>query len=291
MPTGPTAPIRFEKSIVRVPDVITADTLYAVRVGAGFDLYISDLTGSITYKANSGIPGYTGSAGYVGSAGTAGAAGYVGSAGAAGYVGSAGLLASVGLYSSSLNSASSTITNITSLNFDTDAGFSLTNLGGGAALVGMNSTFKFITVDGQQQLVAQGLDTLRFVAGTGISITTDPVNSPQSLTINATSGGNSLIKTFNIIGSFGLLTGTARFVPNSQDTIKTVILTVGNVIYQDLMVGLYRNGQFVQFFTISAGNYTQKYTGLNISIFPSEWYTVNVVAGSGVNLSMALFNA
>jgi hypothetical protein len=105
------------------------------------------------------------------------------------------------------------------------------------------------------------------------------------------SGASNLpIKTFNILGDFGLLTGTAKFYPSTQDTIKSVLLAVGVTLGQDLMVGLYRNSSFVQFFTISAGTTYAKYTGLNYIIQTTDYYTVNVVAGNGTNFSMGLFN-
>ena len=50
----------------------------------------------------------------------------------------------------------------------------------------MNSTFKTIQVDGQDDLVAIGLDTLELVAGNNISLTTDASTVPKSLTISAT---------------------------------------------------------------------------------------------------------
>jgi hypothetical protein len=101
---------------------------------------------------------------------------------------------------------------------------------------------------------------------------------------------NVPIKTFNIIGDFGILIGTARFYPPTQDTIKSVTLTIGKILQNDLMVGLYRNNQFLEFFTIPTGNTYAKYTGLNYIIQTNESFTVNVVAGGGTNFAMSLFN-
>ena len=101
---------------------------------------------------------------------------------------------------------------------------------------------------------------------------------------------NVPIKTFNILGDFGTLIGTARFYPPTQDTIKSVVLAVANILQSNLMVGLYRNNEFLQFFTVNAGTTYAKYTGLNYIIQTNESYTVNVVAGIATNLSMALFN-
>ena len=44
---------RIEKNIAALPGTLTADTVYAVRTGAGFDLYITDSTASVAHKVNS----------------------------------------------------------------------------------------------------------------------------------------------------------------------------------------------------------------------------------------------
>ena len=46
------AVFRIEKNIAALPGTLTADTVYAVRAGAGFDLYITDSTASIAHKVN-----------------------------------------------------------------------------------------------------------------------------------------------------------------------------------------------------------------------------------------------
>ena len=80
-------------------------------------------------------------------------------------------------------------TNVKALRFDTESAFDLTDLGNGEVKVQMNSTFKYWKVDGQQDLIATGLDTIRFEAGPGITITTDPNASPyQTLRIRGFSG-------------------------------------------------------------------------------------------------------
>ena len=47
------ASFAFSKVVSALPGVLTANTIYAVRVGAGFDLYISDMTGAAAHKVNS----------------------------------------------------------------------------------------------------------------------------------------------------------------------------------------------------------------------------------------------
>lgn len=44
--------VKFRKEVSTLPAILEADTLYAVRTGAGFDLYISDSTGAIAHKVN-----------------------------------------------------------------------------------------------------------------------------------------------------------------------------------------------------------------------------------------------
>lgn len=88
------------------------------------------------------------------------------------------------------NTVTSSVSNVTDIRFDTAAGFDVTDLGSGAVKVGMNSTFKTIKVNNQNDLVAIGLDTLELVAGSGISITTNPSGSPhKTLTITNTGSG------------------------------------------------------------------------------------------------------
>ena len=75
---------------------------------------------------------------------------------------------------------------VTTLRFDTDSGFDLDDLGGGAVKIKMNSTFKTWEVPGQQDLVASGLDTIKIIPGSGLAITTNPSASPQEITFSST---------------------------------------------------------------------------------------------------------
>ena len=139
------------------------------------------------------------------------------------------------------------------------------------------------------------------IAGTLTDSTNSVGTSGQVLTStitgvswqNATGGGSSSapIKTFNILGTFtGFLPGTARFYSVSNDTIRSAILSVAGVLQQNLHMGLYRNNEFVQMFTIPSGTDHTTYSGLNIIIQPDDSYTVNILSGTGTNLALALFN-
>lgn len=44
--------LRIEKVVGRLPDPITASTLYFVRVGLGLDIYVSDSDGIVAHKVN-----------------------------------------------------------------------------------------------------------------------------------------------------------------------------------------------------------------------------------------------
>lgn len=53
--------LRVDKVVSVLPTPLTANTVYAVRVGAGFDLYISDSTGSVAHRINAdGVPIHVG---------------------------------------------------------------------------------------------------------------------------------------------------------------------------------------------------------------------------------------
>ena len=44
--------LKIENRVGSLPATITANTLYAVKVGSGFDLYVSDSTGSSALPLN-----------------------------------------------------------------------------------------------------------------------------------------------------------------------------------------------------------------------------------------------
>jgi hypothetical protein len=131
------------------------------------------------------------------------------------------------------NTLISNTTDVTAIRFDTDSGFDVVDLGSGIVKVQMNSTFKYWKSAGQQDLVATGLDTVEFVAGTGIAIELDPNGSPyQQIKITNTGGGtgggattlNQLTdvaySTFDIqIGDTLTWNGT-QWVPDTDSTAR-----------------------------------------------------------------------
>lgn len=56
--------LKIAKVVASLPDPLTADTIYLVRTGAGFDLYCSDSTGSVAHKANDLVGGGGGGGDY-----------------------------------------------------------------------------------------------------------------------------------------------------------------------------------------------------------------------------------
>jgi hypothetical protein len=81
-------------------------------------------------------------------------------------------------------------TNINNLVFDSESGFSIDPLDNTSILVGMNSTFKYWQLNGNTMtgnfLTAQGLDTVNFISGNGITMSLNAYSHPQSITISTT---------------------------------------------------------------------------------------------------------
>ena len=98
---------------------------------------------------------------------------------------------------------SNSVPNVSGLLFDTTTGFNVTDLGGGNALITLGSSFKTWEVTGQTSLVAVGEDTVQFVNGNNIVITTNALSTPQqiqfSLSDNVSVTGN--ITAANFIGN------------------------------------------------------------------------------------------
>jgi hypothetical protein len=107
-----------------------------------------------------------------------------GSTGAQGIIGYTGSASKITV--SEINAASSltnTVTNVTAIRFDKDTGFSVTDLGAGEVKISLGSSFKTWKVAGQSSLVAFAEDTVEFIAGDGVTLTTNPNTPNKSLTI------------------------------------------------------------------------------------------------------------
>jgi hypothetical protein len=51
--------LAVSKVLASLPDPLEANMIYFVRVGTGFDLYVTDNTGAIAYKSNVVLAGAT----------------------------------------------------------------------------------------------------------------------------------------------------------------------------------------------------------------------------------------
>jgi hypothetical protein len=131
--------------------------------------------------------------------------------------------------SNASNVLSNNISSVTTLSFDIESGFDVTDQGNGVARVAMNSTFKYWEVDGQPGLTATGLDTVNFLTGSGISITANGSNTPQSIEFKVDAAGNSGELQFNIDGNLGAANNI------TWSTVSNVLEIDGSIdLYGDL---------------------------------------------------------
>jgi len=130
-----------------------------------------------------------------------------------------------------LTSNVTTYTQISTLQFDEDSGFAVTNPSTGVAKIAINSTFKFWQVNGTTQLTASGLDTVNFISGDNISIIANGANTPQSISFST-----SLTPTFTS-ATFG--NSTVNTTVNSTSIAVTKIVangtngTAGDVLFSN----------------------------------------------------------
>jgi hypothetical protein len=149
-------------------------------------------------------------------------------------------------YITSATVVSNIINNVTALRFDTDSGFSLTDLGSGAVQVAMNSTFKYWEVAGQSTLVAEGLDHVTFIAGTGMTIATNTGTNPKSITFSSSGGGGASLanitatnttlypstntNSINISNAYTNASASSINIPALTDTITPLVITSPNEV-------------------------------------------------------------
>jgi hypothetical protein len=124
---------------------------------------------------------------------------------------------------------SNTVSNVTNLVFDTEAGFTVDQFGNATAFISMNSTFKYWVVDGQRTLIAVGLDTMHFLTGPGISIVTDPTAAPQTIQFSVIPATTTTLG--GVIVGQGLTVDTSGVL--SVNTMSNLgnFLVDGNIMY------------------------------------------------------------
>ena len=100
------------------------------------------------------------------------------------------------------------------------------------------------------------------------------------------------VKTFNLVGNFSaVVTGVARYVPLTDTVFTTIRLTNSlPVVGADIIAQVYKNGAYVNSYTLSSGSYTQLYTGQSISITTADYLTINISQGSGKDFSLTISN-
>ena len=139
-------------------------------------------------------------------------------------------------------SYSNVVANVHGLTFDTTTGFTVTDLGGGNALIQLGSSFKTWQVAGQTSLVAVGEDTVEFVDGNNIVITTNASANPQqiefSLDNNVTLSGNLTAGNANVIGIVNFSSASNALILNFF--ILSLFLIILGIIcwYVYLNIGL-----------------------------------------------------
>ena len=184
------------------------------------------------------------------------------------------------------NVVSNEVSSVSTIRFDSDSGFDVVDLGNGEIKIQMNSTFKTWKVAGESDLVAQGLDTVEFVAGPGIIINTDPLGSPNKQIIFSTVEKSVFLYQD---GDLTVKTGTVRwYAPN----VLTITKIVARLAYpgDDLVqLRIRKNNSIVQTVTFSA-NQTKKEVVVSINLIVDDYLTVdvfnigNVYPGNGLSV-------
>lgn len=115
-----------------------------------------------------------------------------------------------------------TVVDVHTIRFDEDSGFAVTEMSPGVAKVAINSTFKYWEVDGQTTIVAEGLDTIKFVGTGGVAITTGPT-APKTLTIDTSAVFNHANNVESFAGAaYNQANVTNSYAVASYDKANTV---------------------------------------------------------------------
>ena len=197
------------------------------------------------------------------------------------------------------------ISNITTLRFDTDTGFIVTDLGSGNAVISLGSTFKTWEVTGQPSLVAVGEDEVQFIAGTGMTITTNNSSIPKSITFNSSGSAYGNTLPLGVPADGNLTTNvaysgwtTASFVTDSLDDLNQVSLNiagntfVGNVyITSNVQAGA--SPTTVAFTGHYIGNpiaYLWNFGDGNTSVLANPSHTYSNTAGGQFTVTYTAYN-
>ena len=95
---------------------------------------------------------------------------------------------------------SPSISNVSTIEFDQSTGLTVTDQGSNVARISLGSHWKDLVVSGQTTLSPTGEESLEIVAGSNMTITTDPSSNPQKITF-ASSGGDTSLFTQNSVNT------------------------------------------------------------------------------------------
>jgi|TARA_B110000263_G_C15311630_1_gene513720 hypothetical protein len=122
--------------------------------------------------------------------------------------------------------ANVTNTDITSIQFDVESGFALTDLGNKAIKIAMESTFKHWNVLGQDKLTATAVDEITLAQGNGILLTTTaPPSTAQTYYVKYDStqyifeDATGAVGAGNAITSFNFIAGGTYIFDTSNSTL------------------------------------------------------------------------
>lgn len=154
-------------------------------------------------------------------------------------------------------------TDVTSPSFQGDANIFVPGPQGPAGPEGPVNQFKILKVDGQSDLIPTGIETLQFIAGTGISILTDSSQNPyKSITIDA-APLSGYFESENIVGYKANLTyGSDSYYINFPQPLasapRSVVCTFQNVVddmaYYFTIGTINSNGFYINFSDILINN-------------------------------------
>ena len=76
---------------------------------------------------------------------------------------------------------SPSISNVSTIEFDQSTGLTVTDQGSNVARISLGSHWKDLVISGQTTLSPTGEESLEIVAGSNMTITTDPSSNPRKL--------------------------------------------------------------------------------------------------------------
>lgn len=124
-----------------------------------------------------------------------------------------------------------TFSNINTIQFDADSGMAVVDESNNTVTIQLNSTFKYWNIDGSPGLEAAGLDTVNFIAGSGITISANNNASPKSITFTSVGGGTG---TGNPGSTRDIFTGTGACTTFTLSVTPTneghTLVFVGSVL-------------------------------------------------------------